>query len=311
MAPQPVREGLPREKVLANLDGASVFDARETLERMRRERAIEDAIQSPLGKCNDVAPYVASFLRKDGFENIRYRGIAFFANGMDRAPKNHYVVLGTRGGGDYVFDMTARQFSNIYYELNAPVILPEQLWAQKYANLTSRSLIKYGDYPSLSSAMTDFDGRSNYFYYGPNSLIPNAFVLRKPRWYYPADAAAAGRVKSPPADDIAGAKPKRKGRPNREDFMVDGKFDEAAYNEARYGDAKRRLANNGDLDDVGRRRKAAEVQLSLFSEKEVQSVKIIGEADDSFTLTTIPDKPAETLALNSHGWFTGVSGKYR
>ncbi|AUP76678.1 hypothetical protein CWS02_13975 [Enterobacter sp. EA-1] len=93
--------------------------------------------------------------------------------------------------------------------------------------------------------------------------------------------------------------------------MVDGKFDEVAYNEARYGDARRRLANIKDLDDVGRRRKAAEVELKLFSEEEVQSVKVIGEANDSFTLTTIPDKPAETLALNSHGWFTGVSGKYR
>ncbi|UXY08795.1 hypothetical protein N7922_12910 [Kosakonia sp. ML.JS2a] len=319
MAAQPMREGLPQEKVLANLDGASVFDARETLTRLRKVREIEDAIQSPLGKANSVAPYVASFLRKEGFEKIRYRGIAFFANGMDRVPKNHYVVLGTKGGGDYVFDVTARQFSNIYYELNAPIILPESLWAQKYANLTSRSLIKYGDYRSLSTAMTDFDGRSNYFYYGPNSFIPNAFVLRRPRWYYPADAAAnaaadaaaAGRVKSPPAEDIKGANPKRKGRPNREDFMVDGKFDEEAYNEARYGEARRRLANTKDLDDVGRRRKAAEVQLKLLSEEEVKSVKVIGEANDSFTLTTIPDKPAETLALNSHGWFTGVSGKYR
>ncbi len=88
------------------------------------------------------------------------------------------MVLGIKGGGDYVFDVTARQFSNIYYELDAPIILPERLWAQKYANLTSRSLIKYGDYPSLSAATTAFDRHSHYFYYGPNAVIPDAVVLR-------------------------------------------------------------------------------------------------------------------------------------
>ncbi len=56
----------------------------------------------------------------------------------------------------------------------------------KYANLTSRSLIKYRDYPNRAEATIDFGQHSNYFYYGPNSLIPDAKVLLRPSWYYPA-----------------------------------------------------------------------------------------------------------------------------
>lgn len=198
---QQMREGLKKEKVLENLNGAKEFDAQEYLTKMREVGEISQSINYPKEKCEYVSSYVAAYLARNGFEEIRYRAMAFFINGSDRKPLNHYVVVARKGekGGDYVFDLTAGQFSGVYDELNGPIILPEELWAQKYANLTSRSLIKYGDYPTRAAAITDFGPFSKYFYYGPNSLIPDAKVLLRPSWYYPATQVA---------DTVAGAQKK-------------------------------------------------------------------------------------------------------
>jgi len=202
---QQIRRGLKEEKVLENLSGGTEFNADDMLEKLKEVGEIAQSIAHPKGKCEYVSSYVALFLIKEKFKNIRYRGMAFFINGFDKSPLNHYVVVARKveGGPDYVFDLTAAQFGGIYHELNGPIILPEEVWAQKYANLTSRSLIKYGDYKDRASAVTDFGPYSNYFYYGPNSLIPNAWVLLRPNWYYPgvnmAEAAAGVRktVSSP------------------------------------------------------------------------------------------------------------------
>ncbi|AUP76664.1 hypothetical protein CWS02_13905 [Enterobacter sp. EA-1] len=71
---------------------------------MKQVREISETINHPLEKCEYVSSYVAAFLRKDGFENIRYRAMAFFINGSDRRPLNHYVIVARKGekGGDYV-----------------------------------------------------------------------------------------------------------------------------------------------------------------------------------------------------------------
>ncbi|MEO3738942.1 hypothetical protein [Kosakonia sp. WA-90] len=214
MGIQQMREDLKKEKVLENLNGGNEFDAQEYLTKMREVGEISQSINYPKEKCEYVSSYVAAYLARNGFEEIRYRAMAFFIHGTDRKPVNHYVIVARRGekGGDYVFDITAAQFGGIYAELNGPIILPEALWAQKYANLTSRSLIKYGDYPTRAAATTDFGPFSKYFFYGPNSLIPNAKVLLRPSWYYPATQVAdtvAGTQKKMPVIGLGFSNPVR------------------------------------------------------------------------------------------------------
>ncbi|SCC09914.1 Dermonecrotoxin of the Papain-like fold, partial [Kosakonia oryzendophytica] len=214
MGIQQMREDLKKEKVLENLNGGNEFDAQEYLTKMREVGEISQSINYPKEKCEYVSSYVAAYLARNGFEEIRYRAMAFFIHGTDRKPVNHYVIVARRGekGGDYVFDLTAAQFGGIYAELNGPIILPEALWAQKYANLTSRSLIKYGDYPTRAAATTDFGPFSKYFFYGPNSLIPNAKVLLRPSWYYPATQVAdtvAGTQKKMPVIGLGFSNPVR------------------------------------------------------------------------------------------------------
>ncbi|WP_404882685.1 hypothetical protein [Kosakonia cowanii] len=107
---------------------------------------------------------------------------------MDTSATNHFVLIGTKKGRDYAFDITAGQFNGLYPELSGPIIMPEEMWAQKYANITSeRKLIKYADYPlnELRKVKIDYGSYSPYLVRGPNSQLPNALVLKRPIWYFP------------------------------------------------------------------------------------------------------------------------------
>lgn len=160
---------------------------------------------------------MATFMKKKDFTNIRCRGMAFFVNGMDTSATNHFVLIGTKKGRDYAFDITAGQFNGLYPELSGPIIMPEEMWAQKYANITSeRKLIKYADYPlnELRKVKIDYGSYSPYLVRGPNSQLPNALVLKRPIWYFPKKsvddvAAIASTNKKMAFDTIAQANPVR------------------------------------------------------------------------------------------------------
>ncbi|MDF7761414.1 hypothetical protein PU683_17980 [Kosakonia cowanii] len=188
MGEQPMREGLEKGKVTENLISTPHVDAVAYLEEIKNTGGLSDAILSPSEKCELVLPAMANFLKKKGFDDIRLRGMAFFVNGMDMGAMNHYLVIGTKEGRDYAFDITAGQFYEQYEELSGPIIMPEEKWAQKYANITSeRKLIKYADYPldQLNKVKIDYGSFSPYLVRGPNSQLPNAFVLKRPGWYFP------------------------------------------------------------------------------------------------------------------------------
>ncbi len=188
MGEQPMREGLKEGKVTENLISTPDVDAVAYLEEIKKTGGLSGAILSPSEKCELVLPAMANFLKRKGFENIRFRGMAFFVNGMDTGAMNHYLVIGTKNGTDYAFDITAGQFHGQYEELSGPIIMPEEKWAQKYANITSeRKLIKYADYPltQLRKVKIDYGSFSPYLVRGPNSQLPNAFVLKRPNWYFP------------------------------------------------------------------------------------------------------------------------------
>lgn len=192
MGIQTLRDNLPDKKISFNTQHAKEtlgVDAQAMLEELYKRNAPKQAMINPTerGKLS-MAP-VNNFMLENGFENIRYRGVAFFVNAGDKMPANHFVVIGNKNNRDYVFDLTAGEFSKKYDELNGPIILPEELWAQKYANINGTSLIKYADYKSRVKAEEIFGIDSEYTNHGPEAIIPNAKVLRRPEWYYPDSSA--------------------------------------------------------------------------------------------------------------------------
>jgi len=217
MGEQPMREGLKEEKVFENIISTPDVNAEAYLEEIKKTGGLSGAILSPSEKCELVITTMATFMKKKEFTNIRCRGMAFFVNGMDTSATNHFVLIGTKKGRDYAFDITAGQFNGLYPELSGPIIMPEEMWAQKYANITSeRKLIKYADYPlnELRKVKIDYGSYSPYLVRGPNSQLPNALVLKRPIWYFPKKsvddvAAIASTNKKMAFDTIEQANPVR------------------------------------------------------------------------------------------------------
>lgn len=193
MGIQRLRNDLPDKKISFDTQHAKDtegVDARALLEELYRRDSTRLAMANPAERSKYLMAPVANFLSDHGFENIRYRGMAVFVDSVDQMPANHFVVIGAKNNRDYVFDLTAGAFSRKYDEFSGPVILPEELWAQKYANINGASLIKYADYKSRVKANEIFGAYSEYTHHGPEAIIPHAKVLRRPEWYYPDSVAA-------------------------------------------------------------------------------------------------------------------------
>ncbi|WP_312201211.1 hypothetical protein [Kosakonia cowanii] len=193
MGIQRLRTNLPDEKIPFNIQHAKEtegVDAQALLEELYRRNSTKLAMTNPAERSKYVMASVGNYMIEKGFENIRYRGMAVFVDSVDQMPANHFVVIGAKNNRDYVFDLSAGAFSRKYDEFNGPVILPEELWAQKYANINGTSLIKYADYKSRVKADEIFGAYSEYTHHGPQAVIPNAKVLRRPEWYYPDSVAA-------------------------------------------------------------------------------------------------------------------------
>ncbi|HBO5145230.1 TPA: hypothetical protein L4W69_005771, partial [Pseudomonas aeruginosa] len=60
------------------------------------------------------------------------------------------------------------------------LILTEADWAQKYANASSRKLIKYKDFSNPHSAATEFH---SYPGHSPKDVINGGTLLTAPQWY--------------------------------------------------------------------------------------------------------------------------------
>jgi len=197
MGIQRLRNSIPDKKIAFNTQDAAQtegVDAQSLLKELYKRDSIKRTMNNPAERSEYSMAPVGNFMLEKGFENIRYRGVAVFVDSGDRMPANHFVVIGAKNNRDYVFDLTAGEFSTKYDELNGPVILAEKLWAQKYANINGASLIKYADYQSRAKAAEMFGTFSEYTRHGPKAIIPHAKVLRRPEWYYPDLLAAEARI---------------------------------------------------------------------------------------------------------------------
>lgn len=193
MGIQRLRTDLPHEKITYNTQHAKEtegVDAQAFLEELYRRNSTKLAMTNPAERSKYLMASVGNYMIEKGFENIRYRGMAVFVDSVDQMPANHFVVIGAKNNRDYVFDLSAGEFSRKYDEFSGPVILPEELWAQKYANINGASLIKYADYKSRVKANEIFGAYSEYTHHGPQAIIPHAKVLRRPEWYYPDSVGA-------------------------------------------------------------------------------------------------------------------------
>lgn len=209
MGIQRLRNDLPDKKIPFNTQHAKEtegVDAQALLDELYRRNSTRFAMTNPAERSKYLMAPVSKFMIDKGFENIRYRGMAVFVDSVDKMPVNHFVIIGTKNNRDYVFDLTAGTFSRKYDEFDGPVILPEELWAQKYANINGVSLIKYADYKSRVKADEIFGTYSDYTHHGPEAIIPNAKILRRPEWYYP-DSLAADWVTGKSADAVKATVP--------------------------------------------------------------------------------------------------------
>lgn len=157
-------------------------EMQDYLTLLQRDRAIADAIAAPAGKCASLMEPVARFMKAQGMTDIKYRGMFMFNNMAEEKWLNHFVVVGSKQGKPYVFDLTATQFANKGMPaLDKPLILPEAAWADLYRSATTRKLIKYKDFSSSQRAEQVFNPQPPV--QSPTTFIEDANILHAPSWY--------------------------------------------------------------------------------------------------------------------------------
>lgn len=138
--------------------------------------------QDAKGKCADVMPRVANYMREHGFTNIKFRGMHIWDPAIEKGQTNHFVVVGERNNQRYVFDLTASQFSTIGMEgLDGPLILTEPEWIDRYANASTTKLIYYTDFSSRIRAEAKYHNNPET---DPVGAIENKKYIKIPPWYY-------------------------------------------------------------------------------------------------------------------------------
>ncbi|MFC5722317.1 hypothetical protein ACFP1Z_19305 [Streptomyces gamaensis] len=151
-------------------------------------KTIGQLVQNPAGKCEALMNPVASYMRNNGYTNIKFRGMGIWDNVDQRTYANHYVVLGERNGQRWVFDLSAGQFGNKGMRgLDGPIVDLEVNWAKKYADSTTRKLIKYQDFRTASGATGEFGSVTGL---DPLDYMPDSTLLNTPDWYRTAKSAA-------------------------------------------------------------------------------------------------------------------------
>lgn len=182
---QPLRINLTKQRVNISILVTKDFDGMRYLTEAKKNSNIAGWINQPQGKSEAMAEQLPLVLETNGFTEIRYRAIAMFMFTYDKMPMIHFAVKARMKGIDYIFDLTAGEFSAKYSALDGPLILPEEQWAKKYADISEQLLIKYNDYPTLNLATETFNHNSKFIVYGPEVQIPDAEILKQPGWYFP------------------------------------------------------------------------------------------------------------------------------
>ncbi|WP_421215144.1 hypothetical protein [Aeromonas jandaei] len=156
-------------------------EMRSYLSEFEARPGIRSMMLRPSENCEAILPEVVNFMREKGLQKIKYRGMFIWENGRDPMPSSHFVALGSKGGEEFVFDLTAAQFANRGMpSLSEPLILPEAAWAQRYHNAATTKLMKYKDFDKLSDARFTFGSIQRPL---PTEPMNRVTVLAEPRWY--------------------------------------------------------------------------------------------------------------------------------
>jgi hypothetical protein len=175
-------QAIEHRRVLTGQQSATLPDEMHPyLSELQAKPSINSRMLRPSENCEAILPEVANFMKEKGLQNIQYRGMFIWANGMDSVPSSHFVVVGSKNGETFVFDLTAARFANKGMpSLDGPLILPEAAWAQRYQNAATTKLMKYKDFDNSSDARITFGPTQRPL---PTDLIDGGYVLAEPRWY--------------------------------------------------------------------------------------------------------------------------------
>ncbi|MBY0445989.1 MAG: hypothetical protein K2Q15_12350, partial [Burkholderiales bacterium] len=174
------RQTAPEQlRVIDSKPEENLFDTyRETI--LENDRIFK-LIQNPREACEAMMGPVGEYMKENGFTNIQYRAMNMWVNAGDDVPSTHFVVVGTKDGKQYVFDLTAAQFQDRGMPtLDEPLILPEASWAKRYQSASKRKLIKYKDFDNISDARIAFGSTQRPL---PTEIIEGGTLLTEPGWY--------------------------------------------------------------------------------------------------------------------------------
>ncbi|MFF4410195.1 alpha/beta hydrolase [Streptomyces sp. NPDC001404] len=147
-----------------------------------KNRGISSLMANPSENCEKLMEPVSRFAKKKGFTDIRYAGMDIWANGGRKTLNdNHFVVIGRKGGREWVFDLSAGQFANKGMQgLDGPLILPMENWLSTYRQSTSTKLMKMREFGNSGSAATEFSTNSPRW---ALDYREGTQLLTRPAWY--------------------------------------------------------------------------------------------------------------------------------
>lgn len=189
-APEFRIESMRAQGAVSQLAEADSTLSAKLLRSARKNGKISKLLPDPSENCEKLMEPVAAFAKRKGFTDIRYVGMDMWSNGGRMTLNdNHFVVIGSKGGKDWVFDLSAGQFANKGMQgLEGPLILPVENWLAKYQQSTTTKLIKMREFSNSGSAATEFSTQSPRW---ALEYREGTQLLTRPSWY---DAGMASRL---------------------------------------------------------------------------------------------------------------------
>ncbi len=187
--------------VVARSEKAFLSEAENEIQKLNRlvraEKKIRNYCLHPSERCEAVLEPLLSLLKDAGYKT-KVRGMYFWSNAKTDMPKNHFAVLASKDGVDYVVDISAGQFSE--FDITEPIVATDEMWQRTYRDAAQRTLIKYKDYKSIAAAGNEFSTTRSVL---PTDEIPAAKILAEPAWYKKVANTnrAAASFRSPFAED--------------------------------------------------------------------------------------------------------------
>ncbi|MGX8904690.1 LysM peptidoglycan-binding domain-containing protein [Streptomyces netropsis] len=217
-APEFRIESMRPHTAVAELGDADRRLSQDLLQAARGDNKIGPLLPRPSENCEKLMEPVGAFAKREGFTDIRYVGMDIWPNaGPKTLNDNHFVVIGRKGGREWVFDLSAGQFANKGMQgLDGPLILPRESWEAVYRQSTTTKLIKMREFANSGSAATEFSAHAPRW---SLDYREGTQLLTRPSWYdmglaqHFADRAVrisveAATVPAVTATAIVGAAPK-------------------------------------------------------------------------------------------------------